>query len=286
MLRKLSVFALFCLLFSYETACAQKTATQTTQTATDWTIEKKDTPKGKIEAFTIDDRQYNRKRKIWVYTPPGYDAKTAEAYRLIISFDGEDYVRDIPAPVILDNLLAAGKIYPTVQVFVDNTEDRLGDLANRQKFADFVAKDLLPWAQSNFHITKEADKIVLAGYSAGGLGAAFVAYKYPNLFGNILSQSGAFWRGLEGASTPPEWVTEQYKNSPKLNQRFYLDVGGAENIKGVAGSTMLETSQRLRDVLKAKGYDVFYTEVPNAVHTPEHWRAQFGDGIIYLIGKK
>jgi enterochelin esterase-like enzyme len=270
----------------FQTACAQKSATQTLQTVTDWTIEKKDLPKGKVENFTIDDKQYNRKRKIWVYTPPAYDAKASEPYRLIISFDGEDYVKDIPAPVILDNLLAAGKIYPTVQVFVDNSEDRLSDLANHQKFADFVAKDLLPWVQTNYRVSREAEKIVLAGYSAGGLGAAFVAYKYPNLFGNIFAQSGAFWRGNEGVSTPSEWLTEQYKNSPKLKQRFYLEVGGAENIKNAVGLTMLDTSQHLRDVLKAKGYDVFYTEVPNAVHNPEHWRAQFGDGIIYLIGKK
>jgi hypothetical protein len=32
-------------------------------------------------------------------------------------------------------------------------------------------------------------------------------------------------------------------------------------------------NRRLRDVLKAKGYDVSYTEVPNAVHNYEHWRA-------------
>jgi len=289
MLRKLSVFALFCLLFYQQTACAQKPATQsapTNQTVTDWTLEKSDVPKGKTEALTIDDKQYNRQRKIWVYTPPKYDAKSAEPYRLIISFDGEDYVKDIPAPVILDNLLAAGKIYPTVEIFVDNTEDRLGDLANHQKFADFVAKDLLPWAQKNYRVTTAADQTVLAGYSAGGLGAAFVAFKYPNLFGNILAQSGAFWRGNEGASTPSEWLTEQYKSSARLNQRFYLEVGGGENLKNAVGLTMLDTSRHLRDVLKAKGYDVSYTEVPNAVHNPEHWRTQFGEGIIYLIGKK
>jgi enterochelin esterase family protein len=285
---KLLLFAtlIVSLIFS-QTACAQKSATPTTATVTDWTIEKKDVPKGRTESLTIDDRQYNRPRKIWVYTPPGYDAgKAAAPNRLIITFDGEDYIKDIPAPVILDNLLAAGKIYPTVQVFVDNSEDRLGDLANHQKFADFVAKDLLPWVQSNYRVGKEPDKIVLAGYSAGGLAAAFVGFKYPNLFGNVFAQSGAFWRGNEGASTPSEWVTEQYRTAAKLNQRFYLEVGGAENIKGVGGSTMIETNQRLRDVLISKGYEVSYREVPNAVHNPEHWRAQFADGIIYLIGKK
>lgn len=216
-IRKLSLVALVSLLFLIQTACAQTASKPVAQTAIDWTLEKKDAPKGKIEAFTIDDKQYNRPRKIWVYTPPGYDAKASEPYRLLISFDGEDYLKDIPAPVILDNLLAAGRIFPTVQVFVDNSADRLGDLANHQKFADFVAKDLLAWVQKNYRVSTDADQTTLAGYSAGGLGAAFVAFKYPQLFGNVLAQSGAFWRGNEGASTPSEWVTEQYKNSAKLD---------------------------------------------------------------------
>ncbi len=284
LMKKFSLFALFCFIFSYQTACAQSSTKP--QTVTDWTLEKSGVPKGKTQNLTIDDKQYNRKRKVWVYTPPGYDAKSAEPYRLIISFDGEDYVKDIPAPVILDNLLAAGKIYPTVQVFVDNSEDRLGDLANHQKFADFVAKDLLAWTQKNYHVSGEADQTMLAGYSAGGLGAAFVAFKYPKLFGNILAQSGAFWRGNEGASTPSEWLTAQIKDSPKLALRFYLEVGGGETQKNAVGLSMIETSTHLRDTLKAKGYDVSYREVPNAIHNPEHWRSALADGIIYLMGKK
>ena len=280
------LIALFCLLILSQTTCAQLTNKPSAQIQTDWTKEKAGVPKGKVEALTIDDKQYDRKRKIWVYLPPNYNAKSAEPNRLLISFDGEDYVKDIPAPTILDNLLAAGKIYPTVQIFVDNSEDRLGDLANRQKFADFVAKDLLPWAQKNYRVTNEAAKTTLAGYSAGGLGAAYVAFKYSNLFGNVLAQSGAFWRGSEGTSEPSQWLTAQFKNSPKLNLRFYLEVGGGENLKNAVGLTMIETSRNLRDVLKDKGYDVGYKEISNAIHNPEHWRAALADGLIFLAGKK
>jgi enterochelin esterase-like enzyme len=273
-------------------ACAQVptkipiAASPTGPSAVDWTKEQTTVPKGKVDALVVDDRQYNRKRKIWVYTPATYDPKSAEPYRLLISFDGEDYIKDIPAPTILDNLIAAGKIHPTVQVMIDNSEDRLGDLANHQRFADFVAKDLLPWARTNYHVASEADKVTLLGYSAGGLGAAYVAYKYPGLFGNVFSQSGAFWRGNEGASSPSEWLTAQLKTSPKLNLRFYMVVGGAETIKNSSGYSMTETSAHLRDVLKAKGYDVAFLEVPGAGHMPESWRAQVGNGLIHLFGKK
>lgn len=277
-------------LISFQTACAQgaQNPASPMTAAMDWTVFKSEVPKGKVESFIVDDRQYNRKRKVWVYTPPDYNPKAAaaaEPYRLLISFDGEDYIKDIPAPTILDNLLAAGKIYPTVQVMIDNSEDRLGDLANHQKFADFMSRDLLPWARQNFQVTTSADKTTLLGYSAGGLAAAYVALKYPNLFGNVLSQSGAFWRGNEGGTDELEWVTGQYRNTPKLNLRFYIEVGAGETQKTAGGPVFIETNQRLRDALKAKGYDVRYLEVPAAVHNPEHWRAQLADGIIYLMGK-
>jgi len=285
----LSIFlALSCLLTQAPPARAQsaaKTAVPSTQTAIDWSKERAAAPKGKVEAFEVQDNQYRRKRKVWVYTPPGYHAQAAEPCRLLLSFDGEDYLKEIPAPTILDNLLAAGKIHPTIQVMIDNSEDRLGDLANHQKFADFLVRDLLPWAQKKFRVAREANKTALCGYSAGGLAAAYVAFNYPNQFGNVLSQSGAFWRGNEGGTEQPEWLTAQYKSSPKLDVRFYLEVGAGETGRTAGGVVFIEANQRLRDVLRAKGYDVKYLEAPNAIHNAEHWRAQLADGIIYLMGK-
>jgi enterochelin esterase-like enzyme len=282
-------YLLLCLSLMAQTTCAQSQSKEApapqNQASADWTIEKSNVPKGRVESFTIDDHQYNRKRKVWVYTPPGYTPSSSELDHLLISFDGDSYTTDIPAPTILDNLLAARKIYPTVQVMVDNSEDRLGDLANRQKFADFVSKDLLPWAQKNFRVTTEADKTIMCGYSAGGLAAAYVAFRYPNQFGNVLSQSGAFWRGNEGETQPIEWLTAQFKSAPKLNLRFYLEVGAGETKESVGGISILEANSNLRDALEAKGYIVKYREVPNAVHNAEHWRAQLADGLIYLIGK-
>jgi len=283
------LYLLLCLSLMAQITCAQSQSKETpatpNQASADWTIEKSDVAKGRVESFTIDDHQYNRKRKVWVYTPPGYAQSRAEPYHLLISFDGDSYVTDIPTPTILDNLLAARKIYPTVQVMIDDSEDRLGDLANRQKFADFLSKDLLPWAQKNFKVTTKAGETTLCGYSAGGLAAAYVAFRYPNQFGNVLSQSGAFWRGNEGETQPIEWLTAQFKAAPKLNLRFYLEVGGGETKASVGGISILEANRHLRDVLRTKGYDLKYLEVPNAVHNPEHWRAQLAEGLVYLIGK-
>jgi enterochelin esterase family protein len=235
--------------------------------------------------FSIEDNEYKRKRRVWVYTPPSYNQNSAAPYSLLICFDGSSYISDIPAPTILDNLLAADKIRPTVAIMVDNEEARLGDLANHQSFADFMGKDLLPWVRKTYHVTTDADKTILCGYSAGGLAAAYVAFRRPDLFGNVLSQSGAFWRGNEGGTDDLEWLTMQFKSSPRLNLRFYVEVGALETGRIAGGPVFIEATRRFRQVLKDKGYDLRYEEIPGARHEPAHWREQLAEGLIYLSGK-
>jgi enterochelin esterase-like enzyme len=43
------------------------------------------------------------------------------------------------------------------------------DLVANPEFADFMAKELVPWVRSHYNITKDQKQIVLTGYSAGGL---------------------------------------------------------------------------------------------------------------------
>ncbi|MCU1349086.1 MAG: esterase [Acidobacteria bacterium] len=241
-------------------------------------------PAGRVESLTIVDATNHRSRRVWVHTPAGYDAAKGRPADLIVFLDGESYLEDIPAPAILDTLIAAGRIAPTVAVLVDTSQDRLGDLANRRKFADVAANELLPWIRSKWHVTNDPARVVVAGYSAGGLEAAHLAFRHPEQFGNVLSQSGAFWRGNEGASTPAEWLTDQYHHSPRLPVRFYLEVGAEETRPAANGIIFIEANRRLRDVLQAKGYPLRYVEVPGAKHEPAHWRSALAEGIGFLLG--
>src|SRR6476619_2685536 len=98
--------------------CAQKPqAAISGPPVSDWTASNSASPKGDVDGLTIKDKQYGRDRKIWIYLPADYNDKSAAGYPLIISFDGQDYINDIPAPTVLDNLIAAKKIDPTIQVF-------------------------------------------------------------------------------------------------------------------------------------------------------------------------
>src|SRR5262249_31723342 len=130
-------------------------------------------------------------RSFTVYTPPGYDPK-ASACALLVLFDGPDYLSTIPAPMILDNLLAQGKLPPLVAVFV-HPKDRLTELLCSEPFADFVATELVPWVRRHYGVSHEASRTTVGGLSAGGLMAAFCGLRHSEVFGNVLSQSGSFW---------------------------------------------------------------------------------------------
>ncbi len=242
---------------------------------------------GRVEEFGVASRIYGRERRVWVYTPPGYPASAGTSYDFIVAFDGGTYLSDLPLPMILDSLLAAGKSPPFVAVLIDNASSaaRLEDLANRARFATFLCDELVPWMRERWQVTRDPHRTIVTGSSAGGLAAAYVALQRPDLFGEVLSQSGAFWRGNEGSNHAPyEWLTSRYAASPRRDIRFFLDVGALETRGAVGGAapSILEANRHLRDALRAKGYAVTYSEVPGGVHAPSSWRARLPIGIAKL----
>jgi enterochelin esterase-like enzyme len=243
--------------------------------------------KGEIAEITIPSKIYAAGRHAWAYTPANYPVSCAAGCNFIVAFDGAMYLGAMPIPETLDSLVAARRIAPTVAILVDNgaPPGRLQDLANSQRFASFVADELVPWAQAHYSVTHAPDHTIIVGASAGGLAAAYIAYKYPTLFGNVVSQSGAFWRGNEGSNAPPyEWLTQQYASSPRADIRFFLDVGSKETVGALNGAapSLLDANRRLRDVLRAKGYVLEYFEVPGGVHSFETWRGRLPFGIAAL----
>ena len=243
--------------------------------------------KGETIELTIPSRIYPSGRHAWVYSPPGYPTSCAASCNLIVVFDGAMYLGAMPLPEVLDSLIAARRVSPAIAILVDNgaPPGRLADLANSQRFAQFVAEELVPWTHEHYAVTRSADRTIIAGASAGGLAATYIGLKYPTLFGNVLSQSGAFWRGNEGSNDPPyEWLTQQYTTSPKANLHLFLDVGSLETVGAMNGAApaLLDAHRRLRAVLDAKGYRLDYFEVPGGRHSFETWRQRLPIGIVAL----
>ena len=234
-----------------------------------------------VESFAIDDTTYGLKRPVWLYRSPGTSGSARRSYNLFV-FLQKEYVDELAVPATLEKLVASGEIPPTIAAVLDTSTERPTDIANRAKFDRFVTANLLPWLRAKLGSLPEPEHVVIAGFSVGGLTAAYVAYRHSNVFGNVLAQSGAFWRGNEGADAPAEWLTNEFRNKPRLPLRFYIEVGSEETRQTPNGVVFVEANRHLRDVLAMKKYVFQYSEVPRNIHDPEHLRPTLPAGIVYL----
>ncbi|HEU5097483.1 MAG TPA: alpha/beta hydrolase-fold protein [Roseiflexaceae bacterium] len=246
--------------------------------ARDWTVSRRGVPAGRVDTQRLRSAILGNERRVWAYTPPGYTP--GNPCELLIMFDGWTYSQAIPTPVILNNLLASGRIAPTAALLIDSLDEPTRDreLACYPPFVAFLAEELLPWAHERFQIAGPA---IVGGSSYGGLAAAFAAHERPDLFGKVLAQSGSFWWKPD-ADPEHEWLARQYAETPLLPLQFYLSVGRRE-ARARLRPNQLIVSRHLRDVLRAKGYPVHYRETDGR-HDNQSWRETLADGILALAG--
>jgi enterochelin esterase family protein len=255
-----------------------------------WIKKRPDIPEGKLEDARIESALLKNNRKLTVYTPPGY-SRDAKPYGLVLVFDGDTYLRTVPTPVILDNLIAARRIPRVVAVMIGNVA-RSTELPCNPVFADFLSSELVPWLRRNYNVTSDPRWVTIGGSSYGGLAATYAGLRHPETFGNILSQSGSYWwtpptdpekPGSFAPDADPSYVAQLFVASTKLPLRFYLDAGSMELYRIGNGGSLLGSSRHFRDVLRAKGYEVFYQEFIGG-HDYVSWRETLADGLILLLG--
>ena len=241
-------------------------------------------PAGRLSEHKIRSAILDQERSLTVYTPPSYDPSGAD-HGLLVTLDGPAFRSsdEIPGPVILDNLLAERKVPPLVAVFLDQ-KDRTVELGCSETFADFAARELIPWVRTNYRISADPARTIICGLSRGGLMASCCAFRHSEVFGNVLALSGSFqwWPGADigRLDEEPGRLTRQFLSAPILPVRFYLAAGSFEHDWPFS---LLAENRRFRDVLLAKGYAVQYQEFSGG-HDPVGWRGPFVDGLIALTG--
>ena len=126
-----------------------------------------------------DSKTVGTRRKMLVYTPPGYsaDRKYPVLYLLHgIGGDEREWQRLCSPENILDNLLADGKIQPMI-VVMPNGRAQVNDRAEGNVFAASAAfanfendllKDVIPAIESKYSVYTNRENRALAGLSMGG----------------------------------------------------------------------------------------------------------------------
>ncbi|MHA1190673.1 MAG: alpha/beta hydrolase [Promethearchaeota archaeon] len=265
-----------------------------------WIKQKKSVIPGTLTSMNFDSKILNTKRQIWIYTPNNFDLNLIDRpIHLLIIFDGKAFLEFTQTPLILDNLQAEKKVPPIVAIFIHNYSgvSRGRDLLCYPQFADFVVKELVPWAQENYNVSSNPAHSVLVGSSSGGLAASFIGFKHPEAFRNVLSQSGWYewypgyewfqrsvkifgkdyikWWSIDDENQP-EWLTHQFAVSKRLPLKIYLNVGNLE-------TRAIRHVRNFEEILQEKKYTYFYEEYPGG-HEYIAWREHLPEGLIYLIG--
>lgn len=239
-----------------------------------WSVPRAGLAHGETTLHRVRSERLGNERRVFTYTPAGYDPD--HSYPLVVCFDGFAYTLDefVPLPIVLDNLIADGASPPVVALLPDSLDSptRTRELQLDEPFLEFLTSELLPWAHERLSFADNPARTVVAGSSLGGLTAAFCGLRRPDIFGLVLSQSGAFHRGLP----------EQFALAERLPLRFALDVGILETAAFERFASLYHANLHMRDVLVAKGYEVSFREFPGG-HDYLWWRETIADSLIALL---
>ena len=145
----------------------------------------------------------------YVYTPPGYDASAATPYPVLYLLHGWSalaacWVDDGQANLILDNLIAQGRVRPMVVVmplgygdwtFVTggfgmwSHEDAIA--RNMDLFSRTLLSEILPQVEASYRVSRDRDGRAIAGLSMGGGQSLVIGLNHPDLFGWVGGFSSA-----------------------------------------------------------------------------------------------
>ncbi|HSU66528.1 MAG TPA: alpha/beta hydrolase-fold protein [Tepidisphaeraceae bacterium] len=142
-------------------------------------LKRDDIPHGRLEMIEYESKTVGTRRKMLVYTPPGYakDKKFPVLYLLHgIGGDETEWERFTHPEMMLDNLIADGKAVPMIVVMPNGRaqkDDRAhGDVfKTAPAFATFerdLLDDVIPTIESRYSTATDREHRALAGLSMGG----------------------------------------------------------------------------------------------------------------------
>jgi enterochelin esterase-like enzyme len=213
-----------------------------------------------------------RNRTIHLYQPP-----VKEPVPLMVVWDGQDYLHRAHLNEIVDNLIAQERIQPLALALVNNggSKSRHLEYSCNDATLGFLMTEVLPLASKQVNlidINAHPGVYGVAGASMGGLMALYTGTRIPQVFGNVLSQSGAFsWSGIDMV------VFDLLEHGERRPLKIWMDVG----IYDIPG--LLESNRRMNNLLIQRGYQAKYREY-HAGHNYPAWRDDIWRGLETLFG--
>ncbi len=251
-----------------------------------------DTPRSTVTHYANWDHSEvfaGTKRDVWISVPPDFDPTSRPS--VLIAQDGRSYLSrsgPVRATAVLDSLLAAGEIAPTVGVFVmpGAFEGSSPDDARTQRsieydtpdgaYPTFLIDELLPFVESEIRasLTDDPTQRTVMGISSGGICAFNAAWQRPESFGRVISHCGSF-TNLRGGHEMAFWV----RATPRKPIKVFLQTGTADAKIPQGNWTM--ANELMADSLDYAGYDYRF-ELGVGGHSLRHGGALFADTLRWL----
>lgn len=202
----------------------------------------KDVPHGTISSKYYYSKVTNSWRRLYVYTPAGYEANTKQKYPVVYiqHGGGEDergWVVQGKTDIILDNLIAEGKAKPMIAVISNGNVSAPGGAGGYSSgamaaFKDEMINNIIPFVDKTYRTLTDAKDRALCGLSMGGGQSFYVGLANTDYFGSVGTFSSGIFGGIaspngkafDAEKEMPGLLTKPQSYNDKL-KLFYISVG-------------------------------------------------------------
>ncbi|HUH19590.1 esterase [Albibacterium sp.] len=250
-------------------------------------------PHGTVARRWYDSPGNNKKRRVTVYTPAGYE-NSKENYPVLYLLHGmggdeEAWIALGRTSQIMDNLIAQGKAKPMIVVMTNGNvaqeaapgESSLGlykptmQLENTMdgKFEE-TFPDVIKFIESNYRVKADKANRAIAGLSMGGYHSLHISRYYPNTFDYVGLFSAAI---MPSQTTSPVYadfdatLQKQKDNGLKL---YWIGMGKTD--------FLYKSGTEYREKLDKIGFPYTYVESEGG-HTWTNWRDYLSEFVPLLF---
>jgi enterochelin esterase-like enzyme len=245
----------------------------------------KDVSHGDVRIHWYYSKTTSAWRRIYVYTPPGYDASLTTRYPVLYLQHGSGesergWSAQGRANFILDNLIAAKKAQPMIIVMengmvaskpgAEAAGARAGSAPRRNDaFGEVVINDLIPEIDRTYRTMATRERRAIAGLSMGAGQAMQIGLANLDKFAYI----GAFSGGGIGRFDPKTSNNGVFSDAEAFNKKvrvFWLGVGTAE-------AARMTSVKATVDEMQKHGIKAIWFEAPGTSHEWQTWRKHLLD---------
>ncbi len=227
-----------------------------------------------------------------VYLPPGYDKETQKRYPVIYWLHGMGGNIRAGAAVfvpLLDAAIKQGSMPPVIVVLPNGMVNSFYcDTADGpHPVESVIIKELIPHIDETYRTLPKREARIIQGFSMGGYGAAHLGFKYPELFGTVIVNSGAL---LDPYATlnptgPMVHVFGENQERRKSEHPRELAKANADKLRGRTNvsigcgsiDSLLSVNQDLDKVLSGLNIEHQFEVVPDVPHNAGLYYKKLGD---------